>query len=71
MEWVKPIVQVEREIRERGMFMLVDPSNNRIMFYGYKRSTADISRIIDSLKGRSQELGKFLIALSSAKGETK
>jgi hypothetical protein len=68
MEWVKPIVQVEREIRERGMFMLVDPRGMKLQFFGYNQATVNRER--DALRGRSQEMVKYLIALASAKGET-
>lgn len=71
MGWVKPIDQVEREFREQGVFMLVDVWNSKLRFYGYKKNCVDINRMMDQLKGRSKEMGKFLIERARrAEGET-
>jgi hypothetical protein len=69
MEWVKPIDEVEADFRRQGVFMLVDVWNNKLLFFGYKKNNVDINRLIASLRGRSKEMGKFLLA--RAKGETK
>jgi len=68
MEWVKPIDTMERDFRRRGVFLLVDMNEKKLMFYGFKKDGVDINRMIDSMKGRCDEMVKFLIA--RAKGET-
>jgi hypothetical protein len=70
VEWVKPIDEVAREFRRQGVFLLVDAHSKRIVFYGYKRDTAEINRMIDSLKGRSNEMSTFLISTLRTEGET-
>jgi len=70
VEWVKPIDEVAREFRRQGVFLLVDPFTKRIVFYGYKPDTVEINRMIEALKGRSNEMLKYLIAQLRAEGET-
>jgi hypothetical protein len=70
VEWVKPIDQVEADIRRNGVFLLVDVRNRKLKFFGYKRDYATINRLMDSLKGRTDEMVKYLIARARAKGET-
>ena len=70
VEWVKPIDQVEADIRRRGVFMLVDVRGRKLKFFGYNRDYANINRLMDSLKGRTDEMVKYLIARARAKGET-
>lgn len=71
MEWVKPIDQVERDIRAKGVFMLVDIVERKLWFYGFKKNQSELNRTMDALKGRSTEMIKHLIALARAQGETK
>jgi len=70
VEWVKPIDQMEAEFRARGVFLLVDVRTRKLWFYGYKRDQATLNQMMASLKGRSQEMGEFLIARDTCKGET-
>jgi hypothetical protein len=70
VEWVKPIDEVARDFRRQGVFLLVDARSKRIMFYGYKPDTAQMNRMIDSLKGRSNEMVTFLISTLRTEGET-
>jgi hypothetical protein len=71
MEWVKPIDEVEAEFRRHGVFLLVDVSGRKLWFYGYKKDHTAIKRMIDSLRGRSKEMVKFLIARARVqRGET-
>lgn len=69
MEWVKPIDQVELEIRQKGVFLLADPVIGKLWFFGFKDQPT-VNRMIDALRGRSVEMGKFLIARARAEGET-
>jgi hypothetical protein len=61
MEWVKPIDQVEAELRQQGMFLLADADGKRLWFYGYK-SQPTLNRVMDSLRNRRVEMVKFLTA---------
>lgn len=61
-----PIDQLEREVRSRGVFMLVDLSDRKLRFFGFKRAQADINRATDIVKGRSDEMTKYLIARARA-----
>jgi len=70
VEWVKPIDQVEADIRRQGVFMLVDASVGKLRFFGYKRDCITLNRLTDSLRGRTDEMVKYLIAQARAKGET-
>jgi hypothetical protein len=66
VEWVKPIDEVEADFRRRGMFVLVDVTGRKLKFYGWNQIA--LRRAMDSLKGRTAEMAKFLTA--RAKGET-
>jgi hypothetical protein len=68
MGWVMPIDQVLLNFNRKGVFLLIDARNRRLVFYGYKKDNADINQMIDSLKGRSDEMTKHLIALLRAGG---
>lgn len=70
MEWVKPIEQVEYEFRRHGVFLLVDFGGRKLWFYGYKKDQMTLKRMMASMKGRSDEMVKFLTARVSARGET-
>ena len=71
MERVKPIAEVEADFRSRGVFLLVDPFTRKLRFYGYKKDCAEINRMMDSMKGRSKEMGRFLTARAQrVEGET-
>ncbi len=59
---MKPIDQVDADIRREGVFMLVDVDGRKLRFYGYKRDYVTINRLIESLKGRQDEMVKYLIA---------
>ncbi len=50
--------------------MLVNVHDKKLMFFGYKKNTVDINKMIDSLRGRSHEMTNFLIARAKGKGET-
>lgn len=67
---MRPLEEVEADIRRGGAFMLVDISSGRLRFYGPNKSF--IQRQIDALKqdGRTKEMVNFLIARTRAKGET-
>jgi hypothetical protein len=44
------------------VFMLVDVDGRKLRFYGYKRDCVTINRLMESLKGRQDEMVKYLIA---------
>ena len=67
MEWVKPISEVEADFRRRGAFLLVDVKSRKLWFYHYSNDSAYINQMIDSLKGRSQEMCNFLIERASVR----
>lgn len=71
MERLIPIHVMEYKFRRQGVFLLVDFDGRKLWFYGYKRSSEDINRLMESLKGRVTEMVKFLTARARAKGETK
>ena len=72
MEWVKPIGMLEKDIRCQGIFLLVDFDGRRLWFYGHKKDHATINRAMDSLKGRCEEMVKYLTERAKrAEGETK
>lgn len=62
MERVRPIHVMEYEFRRQGVFLLVDVSGKKLWFYGYKRDYAAINKMMESLKGRCDEMVNFLIA---------
>jgi hypothetical protein len=68
VEWVKPIDQVERELREHGVFTLVDARAKTLRFYGWTRDQATLNRLTDTVKGRVEEMTSYLIA-QPRKGE--
>jgi hypothetical protein len=70
MEWVKPIGMVEKDFRERGVFLLVDVDGKRLWFFGYKKDHSVINQMMSSMKGRHAEMVKYLTARARAKGET-
>lgn len=71
MEWVKPIDQLEAEVRYRGVFMLVDLNTKKLKFYGFKRQQPDFNKVVDLVRGRTHEMVNYLIASAKrAKGET-
>lgn len=72
MEWVKPIDQVEADLRREGVFLLVDVNGRTLRFYQFKKDSVRLKQVMDSLKdqGRGQEMVKFLIARARAEGET-
>ena len=51
--------------------MLVDVDGRRLKFFGYKKDHTEINQMMDSMKGRSAEMVKFLLARASVRGETK
>jgi hypothetical protein len=69
VEWVKPIDEVEAEFRKRGVFLLAN-TDGKLWFFGYKPDTVVIKQMMASMKDRSEEMAKFLIARARAKGET-
>jgi hypothetical protein len=69
MERLRPIHVIEYELRRQGIFMLVDFDRRRLWFYGTK-GYADINRMMESLKGRGQEMVKYLTARAVQRGET-
>lgn len=68
VEWVKPIGMLELDIRRQGVFLLVDVSGRKLWFFGYKRDQSCINKMMDSMKGRCDEMVNFLIARARAKG---
>lgn len=72
MEWVKPIDQVELELRRQGVFMLVDVRGKKLWFFQHSKDDIGIKRTMESLKGRGDEMIKFLIERASVRkrGET-
>ena len=68
MGWVEPIDQVLLNFNRKGVFLLIDARNRRLAFFGYKKDNAEINQMIDSLKGRSDEMTKYLIAQLRAGG---
>jgi hypothetical protein len=70
MERLVPIDEVEADFRRNGVFLLVDVLKKRIVFYGYKRDTVQLNKMIESLRGRREEMVNFLIARVRAEGET-
>lgn len=68
MEWVKPIDEVEADFRRRGAFLLVDASKRKLWFFHYSKNTTIVRQMMDSLKGRSDEMVNFLIARSRVQG---
>jgi hypothetical protein len=71
VERVTPIHVLEYQLRRQGVFLLVDFDRRRLWFFGYKNSNAEISRLMESMKGRATEMVKFLTARACARGETK
>ena len=70
-EWVKPIGMMEHDFRSQGVFLLVDVDGRKLRFYGFKKNHVDLNRMIESMKGRCDEMVKFLIARARVqKGET-
>ena len=67
MEWVRPIHVVEYEFRRQGVFLLVDFDGRKLWFFGFKPDTVLIKQMMASLKGRSEEMVKFLTARASAR----
>ena len=70
MERLKPIHVMEYELRQHGVFLLVDFDRRRLWFYGYKKNHATINQMMEQVKGRQAEMVKFLTARASARGET-
>jgi hypothetical protein len=72
MERLDPINLLEADLRRQGVFILVDPSSRKLWFYGYKPDMSVIRQMMASIRGRSEEMARFLIARASAKnkGET-
>lgn len=66
---MKPIGMMELDFRRQGVFLLVDVSSRKLWFFGYNQSL--INKMMDSLKGRCDEMVNFLIARARAEGETK
>ncbi len=67
VERVKPIDELEADFRKRGAFLLVDVKSRKLWFYHYSNDLASVNQMIDSLKGRSQEMGNFLIERASVR----
>jgi hypothetical protein len=68
MEWVKPIGMMELDFRRQGVFLLVDVSGKKLWFFGYKRDQSAINQMMETLRGRCDEMVNFLIARARAKG---
>ena len=67
MERLTPIHVMEYQFRRQGVFLLVDFDRRRLWFFGYKKNHTAINQLMESLKGRQEEMVKFLTA-RSAKG---
>jgi len=59
---------MEYEFRKQGVFLLVDVSGRKLWFFGCKKDNTCINRMMESLKGRTDEMINFLIARARAKG---
>lgn len=70
MERVTPIHVVEHQFRLRGVFLLVGIDGRKLWFFGYKKDHATLKQMMESLKGRRDEMVKFLLARASVRGET-
>lgn len=68
MERVTPIHVMEYQFRRQGVFLLVDVGGRKLRFYGFKKSCVDLNRMIDSMKGRCDEMVNFLIARARVPG---
>jgi hypothetical protein len=69
VEWVKPIGELEADFRRQGVFMLADFNAKRLRFYGY--DSVVTNRLVDAVRGRTQEMVDFLVArLRVQRGET-
>jgi len=62
VERVTPIHVLEYTFRCQGAFLLVDASGKRLWFFKYGNNNADIDRMMESMKGRADEMVKFLLA---------
>lgn len=58
-------------MRLQGVFLLVDMSGRKLWFFGYKKDQTILKQMMESLKGRRDEMIKFLLARASVRGETK
>jgi hypothetical protein len=53
---------VELDFRRKGVFLLVDVRSKKLYFFGYKPDMTCINQMMESLKGRTDEMVNFLIA---------
>jgi len=70
MERMKPIHVMEYELRQLGVFLLVDFDRRRLWFFGFKKNHATINQMMEQMKGRQAEMVKFLTARALQRGET-
>jgi hypothetical protein len=56
---------VEEDLRSLGIFLLVDFSGKRLWFFGHKKNDVDINRAMESVKGRCDEMVKYLTACAA------
>lgn len=62
---------MEYQFRRQGVFLLVDFDRRRLWFFGYKKNHVAINQLMESLKGRQEEMVKFLTARARVqRGET-
>jgi hypothetical protein len=62
MERLESIATVEYAFRRRGVFLLVDFDGKKLWFFGHKPDQVAIKQMMESMKGRTEEMVKFLIA---------
>lgn len=62
-----PIAEVEAGFRKLGAFLLVDMSGKKLWFFHHSKDEARIRRMMDSLRGRSDEMVKFLLERASVR----
>lgn len=68
MDWVRPLDEIEAEFRRHGSFLLVD-TDGQLRYYGLSKCTPAQQKLLDSMKGRTSEMAKYLTARARAKGE--
>jgi hypothetical protein len=72
VERLTPIHVLEYKFRQQGVFLLVDVGGKKLWFHRYGKDHAVIHQMMELLKGRTDEMVKFLTARARVpRGETK
>jgi hypothetical protein len=69
VEWVIPIHVLEYRFRRQGAFLLVDVDGKKLWFLRYGKDHVAIRQMMESMKGRTDEMVKYLTARARARGE--